>query len=84
MNTFFIEITDTYGDNLNYCWVKHFSIKANTLRGAICKLSKETGFKFRNNGLYYKATNASVGAAELFTDYMSDEEIQETYNFIEI
>ena len=43
MNTFYFEMTDTFGDDLNYCWLKRFKVKANTLHGALCKLSKEVG-----------------------------------------
>ena len=55
MNTFYFEMTDTFGGDLNYCWLKRFKINAKNLKGALIKLSKETGFNFRNNGSYYKA-----------------------------
>lgn len=69
MNTFYFEMTDTFGDDLNYCWLKRFKVKANTLHGALCKLSKEVGFNFKNNGSYYKAKNACVGLYELDFDH---------------
>lgn len=65
MNTFYFEMTDTFGSDLNYCWLRRFEVKAKNLHGALCKLSKETGFNFRNNGSYYKAKNACIGLYEL-------------------
>jgi hypothetical protein len=65
MQVFYFEMTDTYGGELNYCWLKRFKITAKNLKGALIKLSRETGFNFRNNGLYYKAKTACIGAYEL-------------------
>ena len=42
-NTFNIEVTDTYGGEANYCWVRRFTIKAKSFRGAIQALSKQYG-----------------------------------------
>ena len=68
MNTFYFELTDTFGGDLNYCWLKRFKVNAKTLHGALCKLSKEIGFNFRNNGSYYKAKGACIGLYELDFD----------------
>lgn len=65
MNTYYFEMTDLFGGELNYCWLHRFTIQSKSLRGALNKLSKETGFNFRNNGIYYKAKNACVAAYEL-------------------
>jgi len=40
--SFFVEITDTFGGEANYSWVKRFIVRASTFRGAISKVSKET------------------------------------------
>jgi hypothetical protein len=42
-----IEITDTFGDEANYSWVRRYRIEANTERGAINKLAKEYGAGWR-------------------------------------
>lgn len=65
MNVFYFEMTDTFGHELNYCWLHRFAIEAKNLKGALIKLSRETGFNFRHNGSYYKAKNACIGAYEL-------------------
>lgn len=62
---FYFEVTDTFGSELNYCWLNRLNIKANSLHGALIKLSKHTGLNFRNNGLYYKAKKAHIAAYEL-------------------
>lgn len=50
VNYFFAEVTDTFGGEANYCWVRRYKIKANTERGAINKLAKHEGLSFRNYG----------------------------------
>lgn len=46
-HTFKIEITDTYGGEANYCWVRHFTVKAKSFRGAIQALSNQYGGHWR-------------------------------------
>jgi hypothetical protein len=73
MNKFYFEVTDTFGYDLNYCWLHRYAIEAKNIRGALIKLSKHTGLKFRSNGSYYKAKNACIAAYEL------DQEIQQDW-----
>jgi len=47
MDTYHIEITDTFGGEANYSWKKDFLVKANTARGAITKLAKSEGGGWR-------------------------------------
>ena len=47
MPKFFAEITDTFGGEANYCWVHRFIIEASSMRGAVWKLTRETGYSFR-------------------------------------
>lgn len=42
-HTFNIEITDTYGGDANYSWVRRFTITAKSFRGAIQALSNQYG-----------------------------------------
>jgi len=35
-----IEVTDTFGGEANYCWVRHYLVTAKSPRGAITKLAK--------------------------------------------
>jgi len=46
--SFYVELTDTYGGEANYSWVKRFIVRASTFQGAISKVSKETGYRFKS------------------------------------
>ena len=47
---FFVEITDTYGGEANYSWVTRHIIKAKTVRGAVCALSRRSGISWHSVG----------------------------------
>lgn len=59
---FLIYITDTFGGELNYCWVTKFKVSATTERGAVWKIARATGLKFRHcYDEIWKAKDACVG-----------------------
>ena len=65
MYTFNIEITDTFGGEANYSWVRRYSFKAKSFFGAIQKLSRAYGGGWRKQiecGDYaqYKLTGACI------------------------
>ena len=47
MNIYHAEMTDLFCGDLNYSYVARFKIHANTMRGAISKLSRHAGMRFR-------------------------------------
>ena len=47
MDTYHIEVTDTFSGEANYCWKKEFIVSANSSLGAINKLSKSQGKGWR-------------------------------------
>lgn len=51
-NVYFAEITDTFGGDANYSWVTRHKIHANTMRGAVNKLSKDSGMQWQVNANY--------------------------------
>lgn len=59
---FCFEMTDTFGGELNYCWLHRFIVSANTERGAISKLSREVGYNFKYDGMVYRAKSACVAS----------------------
>jgi len=69
---FYIEVTDTFSGEANYCWVRRFKVSAKSFLGAIRKVSKETGWAFRQeydcgDMVRYNAQGACVCAfAEWF------------------
>lgn len=49
-NHYFIEMTDTFGGDANYCWVNRFIVSASTPRGAMrrvyCRIYSNIGTLF--------------------------------------
>jgi hypothetical protein len=45
--TFFFEVTDTFGGEPNYGWVRRYKVKASSLRGALFQVSRESGYQGR-------------------------------------
>lgn len=46
---FYVEMTDTYGGEANYCWVNRFMVSASSMLGAIRKVTRETGYPARKD-----------------------------------
>ena len=46
-NRYIVEMTDTFGGEANYCWIHRFIVTASSERGAMRKVSRETGFTAR-------------------------------------
>lgn len=62
MNTYEIEVTDTFGGDANYSWVTRHTVKATTMRGAVNKFSRMSGGRWRcvmNTGDYRRYDSAS-------------------------
>jgi hypothetical protein len=47
MAFFFVEVTDTFGGCANYSWVRRYKVKASSVRGAILKVSRNSGYQKR-------------------------------------
>jgi len=47
--TYFVEMTDTFGGEANYSWVNRFLVQSVSMRGAISKVTRETGYHARVN-----------------------------------
>lgn len=67
MQKFNFEVTDTFGGEANYSWVHRHTIEAKSELGAIQKLAKITGRKWRKDWdsgdcTRYNAKNANVCA----------------------
>ena len=58
---YFVEMTDTYGGEANYCWVNRFLVTASSELGAIRKVTRKTGYRARKQ--YegrYRVPNACI------------------------
>ena len=47
MENWNIEITDTFGGQANYCWVRRYTVKAKSIQGAVQKIAREYGSGWR-------------------------------------
>lgn len=67
MQKFDFTVTDTFCGEPNFCWVQRHTIEAKSPLGAVQKLAKITGLKWRKQGdsgdcARYDAKNAAVCA----------------------
>lgn len=70
MEKYYFEITDTFGGETNYSWVKRVCVEAKSLRGALIKLSKHSGYHWRLSGDdQWDAKGASVRAFEIYDEH---------------
>jgi len=46
---YFVEVTDTFGGEANYCWVHRFKVSATTERGAMRKVERRLPY---SGGVY--------------------------------
>ena len=68
---FYFHLTDTYGGETNYCWVRRYFVDAYTLHGALCIVSRELGYNFNRYSPYvYHAKNACVALLQEQQDYI--------------
>lgn len=75
MNTYSIELTDTFGGEANYSYVKRFTIQAKSLRACVLKLGKETGYSWRLNSDYgeFVRYDTTSGLTCAFIEQMEEE-----------
>ena len=45
-NLYFVEITDVYGGEANYSWVTRHCVIASSVRGAMWKVSRDSGISW--------------------------------------
>lgn len=64
---FFIEVTDTFGEEANYSWVTRHVIRASTMRGAVNKISRLSGMNWHKE--YGDAWNARYNSKSGATCY---------------
>ena len=84
-NHYFIEMTDTFGGEANYCWVNRFIVSASTERGAMRKVAKKTGFAVRNVGCdRWDAVGACVCYFVEWIDAADIQQYRDNYSRIEV
>lgn len=73
---FYFEFTDTFAGEANYCWVKRYAVKAKSVHGALCILSRHTGYNLKKD--YNGKWNAKGNCV---TCYLLDEDNASWYNW---
>ena len=84
-NHYFIEMTDTFSGEANYCWVNRFIVSASSERGAMRKVAKKTGFAVRNVGCdRWDAVGACVCYFVEWIDAADIQQYRDNYSRIEV
>jgi len=87
-DTFCFEITDTFGGEANYCWVRRYKVRSVSMLGAVQKLSRYTGYRFKK--LYsgtltrYDATNATVCAFGMTEHEAAQAPAHDYFEYVEL
>ena len=84
-NRYFVEMTDTFGGEANYCWVNRFIVSASTPRGAMRRVCTRTGDKVRDVGCdRWDSRTACICYFVERIDYERVKELQDNYSRIEV
>ena len=86
---YFIEMTDTFSGEANYCWVNRFIVSASSHRGAMRRVCARTGDKVRCVDRYNdpQTWDSTIGCIRYFVEWIDDEqvnELQDNYLRIEV
>lgn len=82
---YFIEMTDTFGGEANYCWVNRFLVSASSPRGAMRRVCARTGDSARSVG--GDRWDSTRGAVCYFVEWIDAAEVadyQDRYSRIEV
>jgi len=84
-HTYFIEMTDTFGGEANYCWVNRFLVSASSERGAIGKVTRRTGYRARGVGCgRYDVPRCAICYFVEWVDADQAKALQDNYSRIEV
>ena len=88
-NHYYIEMTDTFGGEANYCWVNRFIVSASSHRGAMRRVCTRTGDRVRCEDRYNdpQTWDSTIGLIRYFVEWIDDariSELQDNYSRIEV
>ena len=74
MNTYQIEVTDTFGGEPNYCWVRRYTFRAKNIKGAILQLARTfaSGWRFDYGDSESARYNLKGAAICAFVEWVDD------------
>jgi len=84
-HTYFIEMTDTFGGEANYCWVNRFLVSVSSPRGAMRRVCTRTGDSVRSVG--GDRWDSTRGCVCYFVEWVDAAEVQtlkDNYSRIEV
>ena len=83
---FFAEVTDVYGGEANYSWVTWHKVRTSTMRGAVNRVSRDSGMRWHCVDNYgdQKRYDSASGATCLFVSDWSDEDHGELFHVNEL
>ena len=84
-NRYFIEMTDTFSGEANYCWVNRFLVSASSPRGAMRRVCARTGDTVRDVGC--DRWDSTRGCVCYFVEWVDAAEVQtlkDNYSRIEV
>ena len=67
---FYVEITDTFGGEANYSWVKRMKVRASSARGALIRVNRDSNLGFHSVGC--NRYDSRIGAICAFIDEWID------------
>ena len=73
-HTYFVEMTDTFGGEANYCWVNRFLVSASSPRGAMRRVCARTGDSVRSVG--GDRWDSTRGCVCYFVEWVDAAEVQ--------
>ena len=83
--TYFIEMTDTFGGEANYCWFNRFLVSASSPRGAMRRVCARTSDSVRDVGC--DRWDSIRGCVCYFVEWVDAAEVQtlkDNYSRIEV
>jgi len=84
-HTYFVEMTDTFGGEANYCWVNRFLVSASSPRGAMRRVCTRTGDSVRNVGCdRWDAVGAHICYFVEWVDPAEVQTLKDNYSRIEV
>lgn len=79
LHTWFIEVTDTFGGETNYSWIRRYAVKASSERGAMRVVGNYEMLSFRFDGALWHAKDACIAAYDADPDCYFDSEMAKGY-----
>ncbi len=74
--TFYIEVTDTFGGETNYCWIRRYAVKAKTERGAMRVIGNHEEVYLRCDGWRWNFKDAAICAYVVDSEIPDDEVVR--------